>query len=343
MRMDYADAIKEVYDHLDKGHVDKAVMTCVRIARSLNDYLSFAMFLREMCPKKEEFSRTFCDATSHLTEDASKFLWNDSAKRFIDTRELDVSLSSDDNDEEKSLLIIGAGELDPELDQCERHIQDMVIPSGMGEFDTAAFADRFEARKVRFRLRIRAIHTVKERIKARCFNYVSLIEHQLEAQRKSRSFLEDVQNEVNNYFRAHSEDVYNKLQKASQLIDSDDSEGPPLLSTEVRRAIKAAADFFYPPPGTPVTCSDGKVRTLGDDQYLNRLDEYLATHFQKSSSGNLLRAEFEMFAVFARRLNDIASKGVHSDVSPHEAKQALMGLYMFLYNLVSPRQYQQAS
>ena len=128
--------------------------------------------------------------------------------------------------------------------------------------------------------------------------------------------------------------MYTKLQKAAQLVDSNDTEDFSLLLTQVRRAIKAAADFFYPPKSESITCSDGKKRELGDEQYLNRLQEYLRTTFEKSSSRDLLRAEFKHLSVFSRRLNEVASKGVHSDVSAQEAKQGLIGLYMFLYNIV---------
>jgi hypothetical protein len=77
---------------------------------------------------------------------------------------------------------------------------------------------------------------------------------------------------------------------------------------------------------------------MGDENYLNRLHEYIATTFAKSSSSDLLRAEFEYLSIFARRLNDVASKGVHSDVSGREAKQGFLGLYMFLYNVISQLQ-----
>jgi len=147
--------------------------------------------------------------------------------------------------------------------------------------------------------------------------------------------LEGIQNDVNNYFKGRSEDVYTKLQKAAQFVDSNDPEDLSLLLTEVRRAIKAAADFFYPPIAVPVKCSDGEERILGEDRYLNRLNEYLATAFDKSSSQELLRGELEHLAVFARRLDHVASKGVHAVVSAGEAKQGLLGLYMFLYNIIS--------
>lgn len=82
-------------------------------------------------------------------------------------------------------------------------------------------------------------------------------------------------------------------------------------------------------------CADGKERVLGDEQYLNRLHEFMATKFAKSSSRDLLFSELDHLSVFARRLNDVASKGVHAAVSAEEAKQGLLGLYMFLYNVTS--------
>jgi hypothetical protein len=220
------------------------------------------------------------------------------------------------------------------LEQGELSIRDLALPSGMGEFDTAAFTDRYVSKKEWLRLRIRAVHTVRDRIKTRCLNYAIRVERQLQAQSKSQNFLEQIQNEVNNYFKAHSEDLYTKLQKAAQLVDSNDSEDHSLLLTQVRRAIKASADFFYPPAADPVLCYDGKERKLGEEQYLNRLQEFLMTRFPESTSRDLIKAELGHLDTLARRLNDIASKGVHADVSPQEAKQGLLGLYMFLYNVV---------
>jgi len=56
--MDYAAAIERVYDHLENDHVDKAVMTCLRIARNLQDFLYAAVFLREMCVASVETGKS---------------------------------------------------------------------------------------------------------------------------------------------------------------------------------------------------------------------------------------------------------------------------------------------
>jgi len=333
--MDYVAAIERIYDHLENDHVDKAVMTCLRIARNLQDYLYAVIFLREMYPNRRECQRIMYDDTNHLKEDAQKFIWEHSLDYWLDTHTLDFSLNTNEEGEEQNVLSISISEIDSELEQWERSISDMHIPLGMGEYDTAAFTDRHINQKAQIRLRIKAMQTIKQRVKTRCLNYAIRIERQLQAQSKSQIFLAQIQTDVNNYFKAHSEDVYNKLYKAAQLVDSTDLEDCSLLLTQVRRAMKASADFFYPPVNEMVKCADGKERLLGDEQHLNRLHEFLATKFAKSSSRDLLRSELEYLSVFARRLNDVASKGVHADVNQEEAKQGLLGLYMFLYNVTS--------
>jgi hypothetical protein len=82
------------------------------------------------------------------------------------------------------------------------------------------------------------------------------------------------------------------------------------LLTEVRRALKAAANFFYPPVSGKVRCADGVERLLGDEQYLNRLQEFLVQRFASSTAQELMAAELDHLAAFLRRLNDMASKGV---------------------------------
>src|SRR5260221_1109368 len=243
--MDYDAVLAEAYRYLNEDDVESAVMACLRIARSADDYLNAAVFLRELYPKKEEVVRMLFDDTSHLNKETQKFLFDRSLDRWLEVHTLDFRLSEEQED--RNVLLISAGELNHELDQCERLIAEMVVPSGMDPFDLAAFTDRFTDQKARWRLRIKAVQIIKSRLKARCLNYAIQFERQLNLQRKNQGFFESVQNEVNNFFKARSEDVHVKLQKAAQLAASRDLEDASLLLTEVRRAVKAAADYLYPP------------------------------------------------------------------------------------------------
>ncbi|CAM5597142.1 hypothetical protein MAUB1S_10095 [Mycolicibacterium aubagnense] len=331
--MDYVKAVSRILDNIEEDKVDRAVMGCLRVARHAKDHLNAALFLRELYPDRLEVGRMIFDDMPNLKEEAQKFIFKISLERWLEIHTLDFSLSSDKDGDERNVLRVGVGEIDPELDQWERAIDDMKLSSGMDPFDIAAFTDSFRQQKAEIRLRIRALNTIKARIRTRCLNYAVQIEKQLHVQQQQQGFLDAVQNDVNNFFKARSDDVYSKLQKAAQLAASKDLEDSSLLLTEVRRALKSVADHYYPAVAGRVMCSDGIERKLGDEQYLNRLQEFLNVGLPQSTSRELLQSELEHLASFIRRLNDMASKGVHATVSLAELKQGLVGLYFFLFNL----------
>jgi hypothetical protein len=73
---------------------------------------------------------------------------------------------------------------------------------------------------------------------------------------------------------------------------------------------------------------------LGKDSYLNRLQEFIHREFSKSTSRELLDADLKNLSTYVRRIDSLASKGVHAEVSQEEAKQSLVCLYFFLYNVI---------
>jgi hypothetical protein len=329
--MDKQQLVQQIYDHLDADRVESALAGCLRLSRSIKDHLNTATFLWELLYKKRDVMRALHPDVAELTVEAQAFLLKTSHQRWLDLHTLDFALVPDEPDH--NIFCITAGELDPELQQWERTIAETVVPPNMDPYDTAAFTDSYNEKKANFRLRVKALHTIKVRLKARCLDYASQVERQLDLQTKNQGFLDLVQSEVNNFFKARSHDVYVKLQKAAELAVSPDLENAALLLTEVRRALKVAADFFYAPVPGKTLCADGKERDLGEEKYLNRLQEFLAQRLQGSTSKGLLQAELEALGKFLDRLNNLASKGVHASVALAEAKQGLVGLYFFLFNL----------
>lgn len=334
--MDRSELVERIFDHVENGDVDKAVRASLRLSRQINDYMSTAFFLRDLIEDRVEVSRVLYEDVSHLKKEAFSYLISNSAERWIESRTLaygptGTSLAGDDS---KRVLTISVGDFPTELDQCEKSINDLALPASMGEYDSAAFTDRYHSIKGDFRLRIKAINTIKTRVLNRCLNFAIQIERQLVIQNSTSSYLEKTQNDVLNYFRARSDDVYQKIHKANQLINSDSSEDLSLLLTQVRRALKSVADYFYPATESLVRCNDGVERKMGDEQYLNRLHEFTHVTFKRSTSTDLLRAELDHLLAFAKKLNDIASKGVHAEVTLAEAQQGYLGLYMFLFNII---------
>jgi len=332
--MDYKTKIDKIYDHLEDDEINKAIMGCLRLSRNLNDHLHTAIFLRELYPSNEDFFRVLYDDIDNLKKETYEFLAQRSLELWLKIHTIELIDYEDENGDKKNVLDISVGEIEARIEYLKGQIEDRCLPNGMGEYDTAYFTDKHNTEKKYLRTQIHIIQTLKERIRIRCLNYTIKIEKQLRGQEKTENFIQSSYNTVNNYFKTYSNDVYNKLLKATQLVDSLDPEDFSLLLTEVRRAFKAVADHFYPPKDEPIQCSDGKSRKLGEENYLNRLYEFLMTNIPRTSSFELIKSEFEFLSVFGKKLNNIASKGVHSDVTHEEAKQGLIGLYLFLYNLI---------
>ncbi|MBA3013969.1 MAG: hypothetical protein KKD63_01790 [Proteobacteria bacterium] len=328
--------INRIFDHIENGDVDKAAFACVRLSRNIGDIFNTIIFLRELYPNKKQFAQTFYDETINLKKAAQDFLWKKTLDHWVEERTLLYSLT-DEPDE--TVLALGVGEMQKELFHLKETIADLNIPKGMGEYDAAAFTDRYDFTKSKLRLRISGITTINERIRTRCLNYASRIEKQIETQEKPNLFLSDVQNKVNNYFSSRSDEIFRKLQKASILLGSTNPEDNALLLASIRRAINSVADYYFPPQKGEVMCSDGITRKMGKEQYLNRLYEFCSKTYNSSTSNELIRAELDYLMVFAKKLNEIASKGVHAEVSSAEAKQGLVGLYLFLSNIIEKIEY----
>ena len=332
--MSAAQIIERIYDHLENDEVEKAVMACLRLARLISDKLNTGMFLHELYPDREEFVRVLYDDFQELKPEAFKLAYETSFKRWMEAHKTDVPMGRNERGEEKNMISRSIAEIEQEIETLKQEIGELVVPPGMGEFDTAAFTDQMASARSQRRLYLSAHRNVRNKIKARCLSYATQIEKQLAAQRVNQNAIFGLQSRVNNYFRSHAPEVYEKLIKATNLLNSNDNEDAALLLTSIRRAVSGAADHFYPPKTEMVLCSDGIERKLGPDQYLNRLTEFVSVIAPKGASKDLIKAELEVISAFSRRLNDLASKGVHASVTHDEAEQGLIGLYFFLANLI---------
>jgi len=336
--MNEHELIERIYNYVESSEIDKATIACLRLARKVGDSFNAIAFLRELYPDKDQFQTTFYEELKDFNEEAQKFIWKKTMDHWLNERSLDYKLSKN-NQEEQKVLAMGVGELILEVEQMEKAIDDLTLPKGMGEFDTAVFTDRNIELKGQARQKIRACNTILERIRTRCLNYATRIERQLTAAKAASDFMGSLENDVHNYYAERCDSVYQRLRKAASLIGSEETEDHALLLTSIRRAVNAVADYHYPPKAELTVCIDGKSRQLGEEQYLNRLQEFCYTAIPSSKSGKLLHAEVDYLAAFVRRLNEVASKGVHAEVSGLEAKQGLLGLYMFLSNLIAKLEY----
>lgn len=335
MRLDISQYLPKIHDNIESDNVEGAIVACFRVARCKNDYLNAAIFMRELYPNKEEVVRTIYDMASKIDSEAQKFIYERSLDRWLEIHDMEfLSSGQHEKGEDPTILKIAVGEIEPEIKRCQAMIDDVSIPQGMHHFDTAAFYHENLEMKLHLRRRIQALNALKARLKVRCLNYVIHVESNLNPQNINESLLWKLQDSVDSHFKQASSVVFEKLQRASVLSASQDGEDYALLLTEVRRALSAVADMYYPASRCATTCADGQARKLTEDKYLNRLEEYLRTECQATTSTELAQAELNLLAKFMRKLNDLASKGVHATVTQEEAHQGFVGMYLFLSTFI---------
>lgn len=332
--MDYKSIIDSIHASLNNDNIEPAIRNCLRLARLSKDLIFTGVFLRHLCRDSREFVSAIFEEVQDLSEDQQKTFNDIVGKRWLEVRSFPQPILTSLEGDSLNCVTLPAGLLDAQILQSKQEIADLVVPPGMHPYDIAAFTDSFDAKKARLRTLLAAYETVKARLKTLCTSYASRFEQQLESQQQTRDFLYDILNQVNNFFKARSDLIYQKLQKASGLSGSTDPEDAAFLLTEVRRALKEVADLVYPSKKGNVRCLDGKERDLSEEKYLNRLREFLAQCSPSSTSKELLRAELDQLGLYVEKINALASKGVHTAVSLEEAKQGLVGLYFFLFNIM---------
>lgn len=96
------------------------------------------------------------------------------------------------------------------------------------------------------------------------------------------------------------------------------------LAVSCRRILKRLADALYPPRSEKVN-----GRSVTEDKYINRLWAYLKQQLKKTDS-QLVLSELEDIGNRIDRLYDLASKGVHADIDPLEARRVLLRTVMLL-------------
>jgi hypothetical protein len=186
--MEHEKVIARIYERLEADDVEQAVAGCIHLARNSKDYLSLAIFLRELSSTQEECGHVLYTDISNLKTETQKLLGDIAHRRWLKTHTLDFSLLPEKPDH--NVFCLSVRELESEIRQLERSIAGMVVPPGMRPCDTEPLIDMVSAEKASLELLLKASQKLKGRLKSRCHNYASQREYQLALQTNSHGFLD---------------------------------------------------------------------------------------------------------------------------------------------------------
>lgn len=143
------------------------------------------------------------------------------------------------------------------------------------------------------------------------------------------SALDRTKRRVDAYLEQHAPAAAKALSAAFARQDSEEPEEWSQALTSCRRALKAVADQVYPPRGEEV---DG--HPMGEENYVNRLTQFAKERMESNSQQRLLQSEIDSVWDRADRLNDLANKGVHDEVTARDLDMAVVRTYLLAGDLL---------
>lgn len=99
-----------------------------------------------------------------------------------------------------------------------------------------------------------------------------------------------------------------------------------------RRIIKDLADELYP-ASDPIFI-DGKKIKLGNDQYINRLVQFVSEKKQSSTHAKIINCDLAYIGNRLDAVQEASSKGTHSDVTLDEATKYVMHTFFLISDVL---------
>ncbi|MBT2520913.1 hypothetical protein [Arthrobacter sp. ISL-28] len=216
------------------------------------------------------------------------------------------------------------------IDAVEQHLQKLRTAAGdptaaqhMTQIDAYFYLEKLDKIGAKLLPQIAAFENILNRVRQSVHDYLVEAESELLSGQTESTLFTRGESYVVERLQQVSPDALEKYRAAEQRLSEGSPEGYAQALASCRRMIKALADALYPPSSVPIKGSDGKERILGDDQFLNRLVQYAIDKFGKNTHVKLVEETLQGLGNRLNKLNSLASKGVHQEVSVVEAESCL--------------------
>jgi hypothetical protein len=131
----------------------------------------------------------------------------------------------------------------------------------------------------------------------------------------------------------HIPELPDKLWAAIDTYDhAETDEQYAQVSATCRRILEIVADRLFPP-----TKGDRDGHKLGPNNYRNRLLAFVKDQTNSATQVELIASGLDLFAAHVEKLQDLANKGIHSEIQREGARRTLLRTVFILDDIVALR------
>lgn len=211
-------------------------------------------------------------------------------------------------------------------------------PTGMHSYDLGKhISEQTQGRARLIESRV-PLETLLARIKDRLWEFLTETEYELTFGEATAETFDRLRSYVDKQLTTIAPTALEQFQAAYRRLKDGGAEDRAHALTSCRRVLKTLADELYPASSEPVTGFDGKVRVLDDAKFINRLVQYVAETVGKHENGAVVQAALEDVGARLGALNELASKGVHAEVTTYEVDTCVVQTYLVVADVLRIRE-----
>jgi len=169
---------------------------------------------------------------------------------------------------------------------------------------------------------IATLSAIKSKVLATLHKFIASVYYEKQFDSLSESIFEKYKSDIDTLLSSHCGPVLEQIPAVMSRLAEGSSEAVSQALATTRRIIDAFADSIFPPQDTPITI-DGNEISLGPNRHLNRINAFVSQRVSSKSRRTKIRQNLT-------NLYERVSTGVHSEISPDEARALFLNCYLLL-------------
>jgi hypothetical protein len=229
-----------------------------------------------------------------------------------------------------------------EIEQLVRSIREqeaqLTVPEGMHPQDLGLRLLRHDRERPKLVEKRMPLEAILGRVKAVLWDFLVETEWKLTFGEASADTFERLRSYVDQRLNVLSPSALEQFQSAYRRLREGGAEARSQAVVTCRRILKTMAGELYPPRDESVKGADGRLREMKDDNFLNRLLQFVTEALGAHANGAVVSAAVEDVGKRIHALNELASKGVHHEVGTYEVDTCVVQTYLVVADLLRMRE-----
>lgn len=174
-----------------------------------------------------------------------------------------------------------------------------------------------------------------EKVKSALYEYVFNVNYELKFSNITEDIFTRKRTKVDAILKEICPEAIQKFISVYENVKSNNDEDWANAVHTCRRVLKDVADALYPPSDTPIQLPAGKTIRIGEDQYINRLIQYIGSKSKSEKFTSIVGSHLGFIGERLDGVHEASHKGTHAEVTLEEAERYIIYTYLVIGDILT--------